>query len=282
MTTNTTERDALLPCPFCGADISARDDDGVLYGKHSYAFTSCVLDGLEISPDEIRAWNTRTANASEASGPTPRVVSQAVLQAAYENRPNGQHGVGTEFVSGWTACLEYLAREIAAPPSDRAAVEGVSGQTLAQIRHQWMESDEGKRCRDGNAGGVYLRNRLECAFLAGARMIDAMYAERARASSPNAAAAVGQEVELHPRTRDLVSRFSVALAGKLAAAERKYGYTDGWADDDWMEECRGKLIEHVAKGDPIDVAAYCAFLWHHGEYTELRLPWPRPPHMRIR
>jgi hypothetical protein len=26
-------------------------------------------------------------------------------------------------------------------------------------------------------------------------------------------------------------------------------------------------LEHVAKGDPRDVAAYCAFLWHHGERT---------------
>jgi hypothetical protein len=34
-----------------------------------------------------------------------------------------------------------------------------------------------------------------------------------------------------------------------------------------MDECRAKLLEHVANGDPRDVAAYCAFLWHHGERT---------------
>lgn len=54
-------------------------------------------------------------SAPDTPQPVARVVSQAVLQAAYENRPNGQHGVGTEFVSGWTACLEYLAREVASP-----------------------------------------------------------------------------------------------------------------------------------------------------------------------
>lgn len=72
---------------------------------------------------------------------------------------------------------------------------------------------------------------------------------------------------MHPATADLVQRFSQALAEKLAAAEKKYGYSDGWLQSHWMDECRAKLLEHVAKGDPRDVAAYCAFLWHHGEKT---------------
>jgi hypothetical protein len=70
--------------------------------------------------------------------------------------------------------------------------------------------------------------------------------------------------ELHPRTADLVNRFAAALKEKLATAQEKYGYSDGWADPCWVDECRAKLIEHVHKGDPRDVAAYCAFLWHHG------------------
>ncbi|OIQ64934.1 hypothetical protein GALL_535120 [mine drainage metagenome] len=74
---------------------------------------------------------------------------------------------------------------------------------------------------------------------------------------------------MHPRTADLVLRFSSALAKKLGAAQRKYGYGDGWAENDWMDECREQLLEHVRKGDPRDVAAYCAFLWHHGERTDL-------------
>ncbi|MCA7981314.1 hypothetical protein LGM57_33820 [Burkholderia cepacia] len=73
--------------------------------------------------------------------------------------------------------------------------------------------------------------------------------------------------DLHPRTVDLVRRFHVALAGKLAHAERKYGYADSWASPGWMDECREQLQRHVAKGDPLDVAAYSAFLWHHGEPT---------------
>lgn len=72
---------------------------------------------------------------------------------------------------------------------------------------------------------------------------------------------------LHPLTVNLVVRFARALAAKLAAAEVKYGYSDGWRSADWIDECRAKLLEHIAKGDPRDVAAYCAFLWHHSART---------------
>jgi hypothetical protein len=77
---------------------------------------------------------------------------------------------------------------------------------------------------------------------------------------------------MHQATADLVRRFSDALAAKLAAAEKKYGYSDGWLSPDWMDECRAKLLEHIDKGDPRDVAAYCAFLWHHGESTTAPAP----------
>lgn len=66
---------------------------------------------------------------------------------------------------------------------------------------------------------------------------------------------------------DLVVRFATALLEKLRAAEKKYGYDNGWIRDDWQAECQRHLNEHLAKGDPRDVAAYCAFLWHHGWST---------------
>ncbi|WP_295537900.1 ASCH/PUA domain-containing protein [uncultured Pseudacidovorax sp.] len=83
--------------------------------------------------------------------------------------------------------------------------------------------------------------------------------------------------ELHPETSRLVVRFARALAEKLAAAEKKYGYSDGWLSPDWMDECRAKLMEHVAKGDPRDVAAYSAFLWHHGASTAAPQPAAAEP-----
>lgn len=75
--------------------------------------------------------------------------------------------------------------------------------------------------------------------------------------------------DLHPATGDLVTRFASALAEKLAEAEHTYGWDTHWTSPAWMDQCRAQLVEHVAKGDPRDVAAYSAFLWHHGERTAL-------------
>lgn len=83
---------------------------------------------------------------------------------------------------------------------------------------------------------------------------------------------VAMPAGLHPDTQDLVTRFATALAVKLHAAELKHGYSDGWKEPHWMDECRQKLIEHLAKGDPRDVAAYCAFLWHHCQSTSPAVP----------
>ena len=63
---------------------------------------------------------------------------------------------------------------------------------------------------------------------------------------------------------DLVDRFAVALRAKLRAAEAKRGWEGAWAIPDWEEGCQADLLHHVGKGDPVDVAAYAAFCWHHG------------------
>jgi hypothetical protein len=73
--------------------------------------------------------------------------------------------------------------------------------------------------------------------------------------------------ELHPETQKLVADFSSAVAGKLLKAQQKYGLSDNWAKDDWESECRAELIRHIEKGDPLDVAAYCAFMWKRGWST---------------
>lgn len=67
-------------------------------------------------------------------------------------------------------------------------------------------------------------------------------------------------------TIGLVLRFAQAMADKLSAAQIKHGYGDGWAETthEWpVPECREALMAHLKKGDPVDVANFCAFLWYH-------------------
>ncbi len=81
------------------------------------------------------------------------------------------------------------------------------------------------------------------------------------------AAPVAVPPGLHPDTADLVNRFAIALAEKLYAAQVKYGYDANWKKGDWKSQCLEHFNQHIAKGDPRDVAAYCAFMWHHGWET---------------
>jgi len=73
--------------------------------------------------------------------------------------------------------------------------------------------------------------------------------------------------ELHPETAAMLDAFFAALRGKLIAAQRKHGFGNDWKVDLWEEKCRADLIAHVAKGDPLDVAAYSAFCWARGWST---------------
>lgn len=74
-------------------------------------------------------------------------------------------------------------------------------------------------------------------------------------------------------TDELIDRFAVALTDNLRAAEEKYGWDGGWTDPAAVDAMRESLYEHLDNGDPRDVAAYCAFLWHHGASTA----FPEPP-----
>ena len=74
---------------------------------------------------------------------------------------------------------------------------------------------------------------------------------------------------LNRYTAELVLDFSKAIAEKLHQSELKYGWSDGWKESDWQDKCLADFHHHISKGDPRDVAAYCAFMWHH--------EWPTRP-----
>lgn len=72
---------------------------------------------------------------------------------------------------------------------------------------------------------------------------------------------------LHPDTKMLVTDFCTDLAEKLYKAQLKYGYDADWKQDNWSTQCLAHFHQHIAKGDPRDVAAYCAFMWYLGWKT---------------
>ena len=74
--------------------------------------------------------------------------------------------------------------------------------------------------------------------------------------------------DLHPDTQELVIDFCTAMAEKLYKAQLKYGYDADWKQDGWPSQCQAHFHQHIAKGDPRDVAAYCAFMWWHGWSTK--------------
>lgn len=121
-----------------------------------------------------------------------------------------------------------------------------------------------KHDREATAYSVHEKVRLFADELS--RRLTAQPAVAGEGTSQNVA-------DLHPNTALLVKNFAKALAEKLRAAEIKYGYNHGWSRMDWENECRHKLYEHLAKGDPRDVANYCAFMWTHGWSTA---PSPSP------
>jgi hypothetical protein len=90
---------------------------------------------------------------------------------------------------------------------------------------------------------------------------------RARLRSEPPTEAGEQDTDEGDPTASMVQGFADAVKAKLRAADEKYGHGLMWRDDPNFEGMRQELREHMAKGDPRDVAAYCAFLWYHDEPT---------------
>ncbi|MBS7812311.1 hypothetical protein [Roseococcus pinisoli] len=86
----------------------------------------------------------------------------------------------------------------------------------------------------------------------------------ARQAAATGVAEVAPTLTPQQDIEDLVQRFSEALRAKLVISEAKHRWKGHWRRDGWLAELRAELLLHVDKGDPRDVAAYCAFAWHHG------------------
>lgn len=80
--------------------------------------------------------------------------------------------------------------------------------------------------------------------------------------------AIAMPRTLHAETKRLIQAFAVALADKAREAEVKHDFGDDWLSSLTETGCRLDLLKHLEKGDPRDVALYCAFMWARGWATK--------------
>lgn len=276
----TDTRQALLPCPFCGNSKGlavANENPQDLSGGYFIACPSCdASTGLRFACGEdpipllIEQWNRRAAlSAQPVAGAVATDETGWLIEHSGEILPGAEQRAQVSWLRVQMKFNGYGAREF-----------GLTHDANEALRFSRREDAEavlamhlGARPPDWYSNPFSVTEHMWPA---------APQAQAAPAPEPSAqltwenppSAIEGRlsvwltsGSELHSRTVNLVVRFARALASKLAAAEAKYGYSDGWASPAWMDECRAKLMEHIAKGDPRDVAAYCAFLWHHGAST---------------
>lgn len=66
----------------------------------------------------------------------------------------------------------------------------------------------------------------------------------------------------------MLTRFFIGVVEKFLAAEEKHGWKDEWTRiGEQREKFIAELQRHVQKGDPRDVAIYCAIAQHYGWST---------------
>lgn len=62
-----------------------------------------------------------------------------------------------------------------------------------------------------------------------------------------------------------VDAFAAEMKEKLLHKKRE-GWS-GWSHTDFGPDCRAKMLKHIVKGDPVDVANFAMFLWNLDEPT---------------
>lgn len=180
-----------------------------------------------------------------------RMVPDQIIQFVRDNVKVDRGPMGTRYTTRSTPEQLYqvaalMSRKFAAAPLATASPEAV-GAGREEIADIIRDHVSGPEYRGDEVDAAHRKDQLHAA--------DAILAALSPASP--ARTPMGE-------TDALVDRFAEALKAKLRAAGEKYGFDDAWKEDDWREKLIGDLWRHVQKGDPRDVAAYCAFAWHHG------------------
>ena len=294
----------LLPCPFCGEQPKAHVREGAAmiqcFGQECLGprTTAGYLDDAKLQ------WNKRTGAAAQSSQVpdgyilVPRKLSaengaKAALIGEFSETVQIMDEDGEEHPMDvpvswdtikriWDAAAEHFAAQ---PPAAPVEPEAWTRQKVENYFHDWQFWDtvapdtqshvidditrmvRGKTAAsaqieagpfpgEDDAGNVSVAHQRLSAATEG---LTCRYPDGC--STPG-----GPCPSCYPDPlEDLVQRFSAALLAKLKLARENR--RNGWEQPDWEDACQRGLLRHIEKGDPRDVAAYCAFMWHHGWIT---------------
>lgn len=147
--TESEERAALLPCPFCGAALTPNDNPADLYVRrygthhmHPATPTCCHLDGHEVTPSEVDAWNRRAS-----SPPVPQQGAEAVA-FMYQHDETGRVGFVDAQQVEWgffanNPRLHLIGPLHTAPPLEARLRDVKTNQEIdAMVREMKQPSDE--------------------------------------------------------------------------------------------------------------------------------------------
>ncbi|WP_310946309.1 hypothetical protein [Klebsiella quasipneumoniae] len=145
--------------------------------------------------------------------------------------------------------------------------QSLKAEDISSERMEWLKKlADMEYC--ANNPGHWLMNLKETNYLASLALQCLESNSTLVEALEKAQQAPSMPLGLHPDTQKLVADFCTAIAEKLYKAQLKYGYDTDWKQDGWPSQCQAHFHQHIAKGDPRDVAAYCAFMWWHGWSTK--------------
>jgi hypothetical protein len=140
-----TEPNSLLPCPFCNVALVANNNQADLpvrrYGTHYlHPNNGCLLEGNELTPSEVAAWNRR----APAVPPNWKLVPDFPTPEMYEgfrsiNCTNGGDGLDefTRFrgdFGNWAACYSMMLAASPPPPEAASQPDSVNEGSAGEVK----------------------------------------------------------------------------------------------------------------------------------------------------
>lgn len=174
---------------------------------------------------------------------------------------------------GYRLHISENARFAIVPQSSRRAAASDNPSAIERQAREWLTANAGDPYALEHVDGL-IRGLLDHCQILQAQLRAAQAVPSVPKPPEQAAPSVADGDDEAEADRLAVIRFAVMLKAKLAKARAKG--RSGWRDPAWpAADISRQMHEHMAKGDPLDVAAYAMFLALRGEATTA--PQPTEP-----